>query len=264
LLFTILAHGSDVVCPEDTTAAGSPPPEGRAVACVDKTGAKHGPFMMWHSDGKPYKKGAYKNGQPDGLYEEWHDNGQKKARGQFVDGKMSGQWSRWHSNGVKKEEGSWDAGKAVGKWTFWNEKGKSVLSPEDDFPSAVSLGTVFIIPNEETTNSISVELSLLPRFRLNRQFLIQGKASFIPYPQASTNHLQVIMSYEAMFLYHPSWARFFGIALGGGGVTWTGRRTGPQGEVGLYFNKLINVGYSAWMLPGYFTHVAHLGFEIHL
>lgn len=283
-----------IECPEHTRLVGVAPPQDNTVACVNEVGIKQGPFIIWHPNGKTHKKGFHQDGQVQGGYAEWYEDGRPKAHGRFERGKMMGTWTRWYPSGGKKEEGAWDGETPLGPWRFWRENGqlsaegsyhegqkdcgwteyaangkKKVFYPKgrgclDDFPSAIGISSMFISPEKETTNSISVEFSYTPRLRLNRQFLLQGKGSLIPFPESQRNSLQLIMNYTAMFLYHPSWARRFGVALGAGGVTWTGHGTGPQGEIAMYFNKLVTVGYSAWLLPGYFTHAARLGFELHI
>lgn len=281
-------------CPEGLEQAGDRPPKGFAVACVNDKGENHGPFTIWHGNGKKKSEGSYERGQVHGPFTEWHDNGIRKAAGRFDNGRMTGHWVRWHPNGAKKDEGEWNGSEPVGDWKFWRADGslaaegryrdgkkdcgwaeysakgkKSVIAPDGIKCGAAhghsfAFGSLFLMPSERR-NQITLEFSFHPRISLSRRFKLEGDLSAAPIPQeADTGKLRALARYGLLLAVHPKIEKTVTFAVGGGGISWIGRGTRPQATLRTVWGSRYVVGYSAWFFPGDLTHVLNLGIDLPL
>jgi antitoxin component YwqK of YwqJK toxin-antitoxin module len=85
---------------------------------------RHGPFVVWHSNGQVAKQGEYRYNLPVGKITYWFANGQKQMEGQYIDGRQEGVWTWWHENGQKAITGEYHDAVAVGQWSWWTAAGK--------------------------------------------------------------------------------------------------------------------------------------------
>jgi antitoxin component YwqK of YwqJK toxin-antitoxin module len=91
---------------------------------------KHGPWVSWHSNGKPQLQGAYEHDVQVGPFTWWHDNGQKALAGRYENGKQDGPWTWWYPSGQKSIHGQYVNGNPTGRWTWWKEDGKVAQSAD--------------------------------------------------------------------------------------------------------------------------------------
>lgn len=84
----------------------------------------HGPFRMFHEDGKLKEASEFVDGAREGLRETFHENGATASRGDFKAGKPYGQWVYFHDNGIKSAEGMMENGVRHGPWRVWHPNGE--------------------------------------------------------------------------------------------------------------------------------------------
>lgn len=71
-----------------------------------KGGKKHGVWMAYYEDGKPWSENNYLNGEYHGAYRQWYPNGQLKLEGGYQNGEESGLWKTfdWDGNLLDTKE----------------------------------------------------------------------------------------------------------------------------------------------------------------
>jgi len=79
--------------------------------------------VVYHSNGKKYIEGNYKNDLREGYWASWFDNGNLWSEGEFKEGESHGKRTVYHSTGKLYYEGNFNMGKRVGIWTFYDEAG---------------------------------------------------------------------------------------------------------------------------------------------
>lgn len=104
-------------------------------------GRRHGTWIYFSRDGKPYLSRSYKQGRLHGVYLEWYKSGKIKCKGNYVNGMKHGIWVRyygdssrksfaryrhgsgvyrkWHKNGTLLEIGEFRKGRRDGLWLYY-------------------------------------------------------------------------------------------------------------------------------------------------
>lgn len=129
-----------VRCPSGTSLATTPTfPTGWIHWCRTGDGTRHGPWIMYHKNGRKKRQAHYSQGLLHGRYMEWHltrENwkevvtpgaipawimmGTSKIKGRYAKGRKHGLWVRRDSEGYKVEQGRYFMGQKVGHWTSWS------------------------------------------------------------------------------------------------------------------------------------------------
>ncbi|MFD0993428.1 toxin-antitoxin system YwqK family antitoxin [Tenacibaculum geojense] len=79
-----------------------------------------GLVSYYHSNGKPYHKANYKEGELHGLRRVYYDTGELKEEGTYNYGKRDGVWKTYYKNGKINSKGKYRNGEKVGVWkTFY-------------------------------------------------------------------------------------------------------------------------------------------------
>ncbi|MCB9931948.1 MAG: sigma-70 family RNA polymerase sigma factor [Planctomycetes bacterium] len=87
----------------------------------------HGPFRMFHEDGKLKEAGEFVNGLREGMRQTFYEDGAPACRGDFRAGQPHGHWVYFHENGVKQAEGMMDGGVRQGPWRGWQPNGEPLF-----------------------------------------------------------------------------------------------------------------------------------------
>ncbi len=106
-------------------------------------GVKEGLEILWHINGKVYKRRVFKNNVKVGHCTEYYENGEKKRVGEFDDkGFPTGEWTyynesgkldkketyktevKYFPNGDKMQLSQYKNGKKDGEWTWWFDNGQ--------------------------------------------------------------------------------------------------------------------------------------------
>lgn len=69
-----------------------------------KNGKEHGPWVIYHENGRISYKGIYKNGKKDGPWVSYYANGQLRNKGTYKDRKKDGPWVGYNKDGTVDEE----------------------------------------------------------------------------------------------------------------------------------------------------------------
>jgi antitoxin component YwqK of YwqJK toxin-antitoxin module len=115
-------------CPPGGEVHGAAPFDGYEAWCEarDTYGRprRHGPSRTWYDDGKPWVNEAWKDGARDGPFVEYHRNGRKAREGAYAAGRKTGRWVVWYESGVLEEETTWRDGVLQGEFTAYWPEGK--------------------------------------------------------------------------------------------------------------------------------------------
>jgi hypothetical protein len=65
-----------LACPRAAILRGSGPPDGLLAFCINEHGAKHGPYTLWHRNGKRSQQGFYRRGFRWGTWTWWDEQGE--------------------------------------------------------------------------------------------------------------------------------------------------------------------------------------------
>ena len=114
-----------LACPPGTDAVSRLTPTGQEEWCrrVDG-GARHGPSVAWHANGRKQAEGGFLDGREQGAWTRWWANGRPLSKGAYQAGVKQGRWRFWHSSGVLQEEGEMRDGREQGVWRRWYENGR--------------------------------------------------------------------------------------------------------------------------------------------
>jgi len=114
---------ADLICPEGTQEAGTPPPSGTEVWChrLDASGTwlRSGPSISWHPNQHRSAQGEWKDNQRSGPWIYWHPNGAPQSHGHFSNGLKDGVWLDYHASGDPESEGAFVEGREHGPWLYW-------------------------------------------------------------------------------------------------------------------------------------------------
>lgn len=84
-------------------------------------GMKHGPWMVFFTNGRRRSEGAYLNGLRHGPWTYYHPNGHRKQEGTFRNGLYEGIYTTYHDNGNVNYQGAY--GKHTGKSSDGKKEG---------------------------------------------------------------------------------------------------------------------------------------------
>ncbi|MEI7594311.1 MAG: hypothetical protein WCK02_01085 [Bacteroidota bacterium] len=86
--------------------------------------------ISYHSNGKVFTQGKFKNQQKDGLWTSFYPNGIKWSETLFKEGLSEGKTTTWYDNGKLRYEGVYAKGKPSGIWKYWDLNGKLVFEKD--------------------------------------------------------------------------------------------------------------------------------------
>ena len=69
-----------------------------------RNGKEHGPWVIYHENGRISYKGTYKNAKKDGPWVSYWNDGQLKWKGTYKDGERDGPWVGYNKDGTVDEE----------------------------------------------------------------------------------------------------------------------------------------------------------------
>jgi len=102
--------------------------EGKKLYCAKITAnggeIKHGEYLSWYENGKPYEVLNYKDGNRDGKYERFDTNGKPWEVSNYKDGNRDGKYEKFYSNGKPYEVSNYKDGNLDGKYEWFYENGK--------------------------------------------------------------------------------------------------------------------------------------------
>lgn len=64
-------------------------------------GERHGPWVLYHDNGKKMSEGNYAMGKPVGDWVFWNPDGSKSAEGKMLNGRPAGEWKHYEGGNVK-------------------------------------------------------------------------------------------------------------------------------------------------------------------
>ena len=74
---------------------------------------RHGPFVMYHPNGRVASGGDYRDGLGHGRWRDYYENGQLAAEGCIYDGRQEGYWRFWTRDAVEQPPVEYEAGEPV-------------------------------------------------------------------------------------------------------------------------------------------------------
>lgn len=80
-----------------------------------------------YDNGVIYIRGDVQAGLRHGTWLTFFRNGKPWSQGNYIDGYREGYGVAWYENGQKSQEGYYKKDKMVGTWKFWNEQGMLVV-----------------------------------------------------------------------------------------------------------------------------------------
>ncbi len=133
--------------------------EGKELYCAKITAnggeIKHGEYLSWYVNGKPYEVSNYKDGKQDGKFEWFHVNGKPWEVLNYKDGKQDGKFERFYKNGKKEVVTNYKDGKLDGKFEWFYDNGNRISITEysmDDLLEKV----VYEYTNDTHTTLLSI------------------------------------------------------------------------------------------------------------
>ncbi len=85
---------------------------------------RHGEYLSWYENGKPYVVSNYKDDNLDGKHETFHKNGKPSFISNYKDGKRDGKLELFYENGKKEVVSNYKDGKLDGKHERFYKNGK--------------------------------------------------------------------------------------------------------------------------------------------
>ena len=121
---------ADLPCPAGTLHAGTPPPSGDEIFCMNNTSGsviRQGPAIRYFPGGEIAERGQYEANFQSGEWTSWYRDGTVKRRDSWVRGKPDGLRAEFHENGQRRAEGRMRQGERDGLWSFFDEEGARYL-----------------------------------------------------------------------------------------------------------------------------------------